>query len=549
MLPIFTAEEMHELDRRAIEGLKIPGLVLMETAARGVFRTALEILESMYGPAVPLPLGLSNSHNGEDDHECGNHHIELPSRMIASGRRIAVFCGGGNNGGDGLAVARMLDSAGAEVEIILLANAEDYTGDAAKNLILATELGLNIIENAEEDTFDILEGTHLVIDALLGTGIKGAARGRIAEAIEDINDAPCPVLSIDIPSGVEGSSGRVEGPAVNAYATVTMAALKRGLVFSPGRELAGEVSIVDIGTPRKIVEEFKPYLFQLEPDDIINRLPVRAVDTHKGECGRVFIIAGSPGLTGAAAMSASACVKSGAGLVIVGCPKSLNPILEIKLTEAMTVPLPETAEGAISKEALAEIQRRLEWANACAIGPGLGRSKETIEVVIEILEKLTLPVVIDADGLFALAQRISNLKKLPEKTILTPHYGEFARLCGITVDEVKFQRVELLREKAVEWNTVIILKGAPTLIGDTNGNVYLVPTGNPGMAAGGVGDVLTGVVSSLLGQGLEPADAAVTGAYLHGLAGDLASGEQGFFGLSASDIIEYLPEAFKDFGC
>ncbi|NQS97801.1 MAG: NAD(P)H-hydrate dehydratase [candidate division Zixibacteria bacterium] len=534
---------MAKLDRAVIEGLGIPGMVLMETAARGVFRTALEILQSEYGTAVPLPLGLSQ------DNENNLVDIDLPARMIAEGRVIKIFCGSGNNGGDGMAVARMLDSVGAQVDVVLMCRGEELKGDARANYELAVKLGITIFEKAQAEDFFVSDEYDLVIDALLGTGMKGAARGLIAEAIEEINNAPCPVVSIDIPSGVEGSTGKAEGSAVEAQATPTMAGLKRGLVFSPGRELAGDVSIVDIGTPRQVVEEFSPRLWRIEPDDIIERLPFREEDTHKGECGRVFIIAGSTGLTGAACMAAEASVKSGAGLVVLGIPKSLNPVVEVKLTEAMSIPLPETQAGGISLEAVPLIMGRLKWATACGIGPGASRDEETLEAVRRIIADLRLPAVIDADALFALADKPESLNKLPEKSILTPHIGEFARLLSKSPDEVKEKRVELALEKAVEWETVILLKGSPTLAASPDGQVYLNPTGNAGMAAGGVGDVLTGVLAGLLGAGLEPIDAAIAGMYLHGLAGDTAAAEKGIFGMSATDLLDKIPETLKDFGC
>lgn len=545
MLPIFTAEEMAALDKAAIEGLGIPGMVLMESAARGVFRTAIDMLGWNYGASVPLPAGMNAS-------QCGDHcdcSPNLPPRFIAPGRNIKIFCGKGNNGGDGLAVARMLDSAGAFVEVILLCSGDELTGDAKKNYDLAMELEIDIIENAEEEDFFIDDDCDLVIDALLGTGMKGAVRGKVADAIEEINQSGCPVLSIDIPSGVEGSTGRVNGPAIYANSTATMAGLKRGLLFSPGREHAGEVTVVDIGTPAKIIKESAPYLWQIEPDDIFGRLPFRPVDTHKGEAGRIFIIAGSPGMTGAACMSAEACMKSGAGLVVLGIPKSLNPIVEVKLTEAMSLPLCETEDGSLSPDSEDKIKTQIEWASAVAIGPGISRYKDTLEFVRKLIKEIDRPVVIDADALFALAEKPESLKHLPQKSILTPHLGEFARLINKTVDKVKEQRIELAREKAIKWKTVIILKGSPSIIAAPDGQVYVNSTGNPGMATGGVGDVLTGILAALLGAGIIPEDAAIAGTFLHGLAGNMASAEKGVLGMTATDIISKLHEVFKEYGC
>ena len=543
MLPIFTAEEMAALDKAIIEDLGIPGAVLMESAARGVFRTAIEILSSHYGAAVPLPFSACHS---ED--ECG-HGPDLPAHMIARGRTVKIFCGKGNNGGDGLAVARMLDSVDAEVEVVLMCKGEELTGDARLQYELCNALDVEIHEDAVPEDFFTGGNYHLVIDALLGTGTIGAARGKIAEAIGEINNSTCPVISIDIPSGVEGSSGKALGPAVYASATPTMAGLKRGLVFSPGREMTGEVSIVDIGSPAKIVEESAPYFWRIEPDDVIYRLPVRAQDTHKGECGRVFILAGSIGMTGAAVMTAEACVRSGAGLVVLGIPASLNSIAEAKLTEAMTVPLEMIQNGGFSPLAEKEIRSRLNWATACAIGPGISRVKEICESVRNIIKNIAIPAVIDADALYALAEKPECLKNLPEKCILTPHLGEFARMLEMETEAVKENRVELALEKAADWNAVIVLKGSPTLIACQDGNIYCNPSGNPGMATGGVGDVLTGHLAALLGMGMPPDDAAIAGVYLHGLAGDFAAAEKGEFGMKAGDIIDKLPEVLKEFGC
>lgn len=547
MLPIFTSKEMAALDKVAIEEFGIPGAVLMETAARGVYRTALELLNDYYGPAVPLPASFGGGHDCGDE-DCHHSAPQLPARMIAHDRFVKIFCGKGNNGGDGMAVARMLDSAGAEVEVILLCKGDDLEGDARLQYDLCRNLEMEIVEDASDEDFFIEEECHLVIDALLGTGIQGPAKGKVAEAIEAINEASCPVVSIDIPSGVEGSTGKVLGPAVTASATPTMAALKRGLIFSPGREYAGEVALVDIGTPFALIEASNPYLWQVEPDDVMNRLPERNRDTHKGECGRVFILAGSTGFTGAAAMVSEACIKSGAGLVVLGIPQSLNTIMEIKLTETMTVSLPETAEGSYSAGALPEIQNRLKWATACALGPGISRNKETIELILNVIKELKIPTVIDADALFALAEARDISSVLPENCILTPHMGEFARLLGMNADEVKDNRVELVQKYSQEWGTVIVLKGSPTLIGCPDGQIFVNPTGNPGMATGGVGDVLTGHLAALLGMGTEPEEAAIAGVYLHGLAGDMAMADKGEFGMTASDIIAKLPEVLKEFG-
>ena len=546
MLPIFTSEEMAALDKKVIDEFGIPGMVLMESAARGVFRTAIDILAEEYGPSVYFTelknqakyLGLGRAQRISD----------LPPRMIAEGRVIKIYCGKGNNGGDGLAVARMLDNVGAIVEVVLMCQGKELSGDAKTNYILAKKLEIPIIEEAQDKDLYVDDGCDLVIDALLGTGLKGAARGAYAQAITEINHAPCIVLSIDIPSGVEGSTGEAAGVAVTARTTATMAGLKRGLVFSPGREYAGEVSIVDIGTPIKIVEESNPTLWKISADDIHELIPRRAEDTHKGECGKVFILAGSTGLTGAACMAAGACVRSGAGLVVLGIPDSSNVIAEMKLTEAMTVPLPETDEGSLSSDAEELIFERLDWADACVIGPGLSRNQETLELLRKIIPQLNIPAVIDADALFALANQTDILLNLPKNLIFTPHYGEFARLIGIGPKAVIEERVELVKKAAETWNGAVVLKGSPTIIGAPDGQVFVNSTGNPGMATGGVGDVLSGTLGALLGLGMNAVEAAIVGVHVHGLAGDIAAEERGLMGLSACDLSDRLSRAFREYG-
>ncbi len=513
MIPVADIAQMRECDRITIEELGIPGLVLMENASRAVAFEALERL-------------------GEE-----------PSGKIAW-----VFCGKGNNGGDGFAVARHLKNAGVVVHVVLMGRADGLKGDARFNCELFRRLGGGIIESkGDEPPVPPGGKPDLVIDALLGTGFTGVVQGGYASAVELINRTGAPVIAVDIPSGVEGDTGAVNGPAVQADVTVTFGLLKRGLLLPPGREAAGEVIVADIGIPPAVVNRQDIRLNLVGEPDVRRAMPRRLPTAHKGDAGHVYIIAGSTGLTGAAAMAAKAAMRTGTGLVVVGVPRSLNPILEVKLDEAMTQPLAETAAGALSVEAFDEISPRLEWAQVVVIGPGLGRDPATSELIAKLLPVIDRPLVIDADGLNHLAEHPELLQALPEATILTPHPGEFARLTGLTTKRIRSDPVGAARQWALEWGATVVLKGSPTVTATADERVYINPTGNSGMATGGTGDVLTGVVAGLVAQGVDPRDAAWLGAYIHGAAGDRARETKGTYGLVAGDLVDYLPETMADF--
>lgn len=504
---VVTAEQMQNIDRRTIEEYGIPGLDLMERAGLGVFRAIEKVLGEL------------------------------------TGKRVVIFCGRGNNGGDGFVVARYLFRRGAWVEIYLLGEREQVKGDAQVNLDRVLNLGLEVKSITGGKQLPRSLEADLIVDAIFGTGIRGAVRGLAAEVIEVINQAGAPVVAVDIPSGLNTDAGAVEGPCVQAQVTATMALPKRGLLLSPGREQAGRVEVVDIGVPPEAIAAEGIQVELLEESDMASLLPARPPHAHKGDFGRVVVIAGSVGMTGAAALTCQAVMRSGAGMAILGLPESLNDLMEVKLTEVMTRPLPETEERTLSLRAESPIWELLEWADVLAIGPGLSRHPETKTLVKRVLSRVELPTVVDADGLNALADDVGMLAKVKADMVLTPHPGELSRLIGRSAQEIDSLRVEVAQEAAQGLGVVLVLKGSPTVIATPDGAAFISPTGNAGMATAGSGDVLTGAIAGLMAQGLNVLDAVRLGVFLHGLAGDLVAERRGQWGLIAGDLVEALPEA------
>jgi hydroxyethylthiazole kinase-like uncharacterized protein yjeF len=512
MIPIVTAKEMQELDKRTIEGMGVPGLVLMENAAMGVVHTVEDLLEGV------------------------------------KGKFIRIYCGTGNNGGDGFAVTRHLMNRGAKLDVLMIGATGKLTPDAKANHDWFLEMGGKIAYINKEKELVLSQPADIAIDALLGTGLQGAARGITARAIEAINQIEQRVVAVDIPSGVEGSTGKVLGAAVKAEVTVTMGLLKVGLMVPPGRNYAGEVEVIDIGIPQKFIDEAKIQFGCIEVDDVLIMLPKRTREAHKGDCGKLFLLAGSPGFTGAATLATQTAIRMGVGLARLGIPKSLNSILEAKLTEGMTWVLEDRGTGVLHPDAVFEIKRALEWADALVLGPGISMESVVGDLVEELLPKVKLPTVIDADGLNQLGERKQLLKRLPKRCVLTPHPGEMARLTGLTMDNIIENPLAVAREYAEKWGAVVVLKGAPSYVARPDGMVVMNPTGNPGMASGGTGDVLTGMIGGLLAQGLSPWEASVCGVWSHGAAGDRAAESKGVLSMMASDMIEEIPRVLRDIG-
>lgn len=512
-MKIVTAEIMKRLDRRAIEEFGIPGIVLMENAAR----------------ATVNALG----HYFPDLHK----------------RRVAIIAGRGNNGGDALAVARYLLNKKISGQVFLVGEKTDLRDEAALNLEIFTKMGGEILTITNHDELANLKGQlaehDLFIDGLFGTGLKGPIKGLAYQLIEFLNSLQRPVVAIDLPSGLDADTGQVLGICLKATLTVTFGLPKRGLVVLPGAQYCGKLLLGDIGLPEAAVntELIKDYL--LEAADLAHLLPPRPPNAHKGDFGHLFVLAGSPGKTGAAAMVCEAAVRVGTGLVTLGIPESLNPILEVKMTEAMTEPLPETKEKTLALTALNRIRELLFRKTALALGPGLSLHPQTARLVQKIIRETTLPMVIDADGLSALAGKIDMLKRSRAPFILTPHPGEMARLTGRSVPEIQQDRIEVARQFAQEHKVILVLKGARTLIASPDGEVFVNPTGNPGMASGGMGDVLTGMIGGFLAQGLPPLEAAKLGVFLHGLAGDFVAHKKGEKGLAATDLIAETPRLLR----
>jgi NAD(P)H-hydrate epimerase len=513
MIRVVTAAEMQALDRRAAEECGIPTLLLMENAGAETVR-------------------------------------ELLAAFPDAGRsRILVLCGRGNNGGDGFVAARRLLGLGAAVRTLLLARRGDVRGDARTNLEILDALGAPPVEIATEDGLPALHEAlawgDLVVDALLGTGSAGPARGLAAEAIACVNRSARPVVSVDVPSGLGADDAVPPGPAIRASVTVTFALPKRSLVLFPAAVHAGRVRVVDIGIPRALWASAPAEVAVLEPADVAAAFPVREAAAHKGNFGHVLVVAGSVGKTGAAALAALGALRGGAGLATVAVPASLHDILEVKLTEAMTVPVPETETRTVAHDALGALLELAEGKDAVAIGPGLGTHPSTAALVRDLVGRLRVPVVVDADAINALAGAASDLRRAAGPLVLTPHPGECSRLLGVPTAEVLRERVALVRATAADLGLTLVLKTARTLVGDPAGAVAVVPTGNPGMATGGTGDVLAGLIAGFIARGVPLPLAARAGAYTHGAAGDLAAQRLGQEAMLAGDLLDSLPEAMR----
>ncbi len=511
-MKLVTTDEMRAIDSRAIDGLGIPGLTLMESAGMG----AVQFIESELGDPA--------------------------------GAQIVIICGKGNNGGDGFVIARGLSELGADVGVFLLGRAGELAGDARTNYErldpeciceLTDERGLlNLLSEMAD--------AELVVDAIFGTGFEGAPRGLHKEVIAAINALGRPVLAVDVPSGLDASTGARECECVVASWTCTMALPKLGFYLHPGREAAGIVHVVDIGIPEEVIVAVHPTRSVLTESEASHLLPKRDPGGHKGTFGKIAVIAGSVGYTGAAALTSLAALRSGAGLVTLGIPGSLNDIIEAKLTEVITRPLAETTERSLSLAALPVIASLLDSADAMALGPGLSQNGETQELIRAIVKELAVPCVIDADGLNALTPEDIGGRHGDAPVVITPHPGEMARLCGRPVSDVIEAREEVAADVATRARATVILKGAASVVADAAGEIYLNPTGNDGMASGGSGDVLTGIVAALLGRGMSALDAGVLGACIHGRAGDIAACAVGRTAMIAGDLVDLLPDVYSE---
>lgn len=516
-MKVVTAQEMREIDRIAIEEWGIPGVVLMERAGLQVFRVMKETYRDL------------------------------------KGKLVIIFAGKGNNGGDGLVLARHLAIYGTKIKIVLLASRDKLSGDAKINFDIVSKMGLEINELTSIPAFDkvrkeIYKG-DLLVDAIFGTGLTSVAEGIYAEAIKLINESKIHVVSIDIPSGLSADDGLVLGKCIQADLTVTFALPKRGHLLYPGVDYVGKLEVVDIGILPEVIarEEIKTNLITRE--EVASLFSAREAEGHKGTYGHVVVVAGSVGRTGAAVLTSMAALRMGAGLTTLIIPKSLNSIMEIKLTEVMTKPVAEAEEGAIGLLAEEEIYEFSKDKRVIAIGPGLSTHHQTTQIVRTLVEKMEIPMVIDADGVNALAIDIECLDRKKVPIVITPHPGEMANLLGIPIHEVQQNRLHIVQKVAKKHDIYVVLKGARTIISDPKGNIYINLTGNPGMATAGTGDVLTGMIASLIAQGFEIIEAVKVAVYLHGVTGDMVAEKKGQMSLIAGDLLEDLPKVIKQYEC
>ncbi|MGZ4125300.1 MAG: NAD(P)H-hydrate dehydratase [Actinomycetota bacterium] len=506
MRPILTPAQASALDRESqARGISVD--TLMENAGRGVATVAEALAGGTYG------------------------------------RRAVVVAGKGNNGGDGLVAARYLARRGMAVSVILLGPPEALREPASTNLDrLRTRCpNVRIRPFSAATLRRELDRADVVVDAIFGTGFRGVPENAAAEAIEAIGSTSAPVVAVDIPSGVNGESGAIEGSAVRADVTVTFGAAKPGVVLLPGAASAGIVEVVDIGFPGELLATDT---WLLEPDDVARALPERAPDTHKRAAGLVVVIGGSRRMTGAVCLSAEAAYRAGAGLVTVAVPEGILPVVQTRLRETTFLPLPETSEGTIAAT-MEPLEQGLEAADAVAIGPGMTTNEETASYVRTLVRSCPVPLVLDADGLNAFVGHVPELGDRRSPAVLTPHAGEFARLAGMTAREVGVDRIGNARKLASETNAVVLLKGSRTVVAAPDGRVLVNPTGGPFLATGGTGDVLTGMIAALIARGAEPWLAAGAAAYVHGTAGRLAGAELGD-GTIAGDVLDRVPAAFLE---
>lgn len=506
---VVTNAEMKKIDQYAIKKMGIPSAVLMENAGRG----CVDVLE---------------------------RYSDL------DGLRTLIICGKGNNGGDGFVIGRHLQNRGAEVKIILLGRGNELKGDALINYKLAKGAGLDITQTTRfsiaERIFQIFN-PEAIVDAIFGTGFQGTPKGIYARVIELINTRDAFVLAVDIPSGVNGDDGQFEKTCVIADATATMCLPKRGSYLFPGRAFCGELHTIDIGIPYTKISRGFPQV--LEPEDIAGLLPYRPPDGNKGTFGHVLVIAGARGFSGAAAMAAHSALRMGCGMVRLAAPMGIMDVLEAKLLEVVKIPLEQTALETISVQASATVEPWLQSSQAIVIGPGLTTHPETAEFVRRVLPKITKPVVIDADAINIVSQDPGILSKVKAPMIMTPHPGELARLIKATPAAINRRRIDLCTKWAKEFNCIMVLKGAPTIVSTPDNETYINPTGNSGLASAGSGDVLVGMIAGLLGQQAALSDAANAGVFLHGLCADLAMTETNEYSLLAGDLIDYIPKAIN----
>ena len=502
MKPLLTPSEMSAADERTIAG-GTPGRVLMERAGRAVARTVIRLLGHRYGA------------------------------------KVAVVCGKGNNGGDGFVIARSLALEGVGVRCLYLGDVGEIDGDPAHHRDLLIAMGGPV------EPFDpaVLRDADAVVDAIFGTGFRGVAEGSAAEAIEAINSAPGVVVAVDIPSGVDGATGAVNGPCVTAHTTVTFGAQKIGTAVGAGAERSGDVEVIDIG-----IEPEETGRWISEDADVASALPQRDATAHKRTAGSVALLGGSEGMSGAVILAARAAVRMGAGYATVGLPRAIDQIVSAVLPEVLTRIL---ADGShLEIDSAGAFKPVLERSDVVAVGPGLGEGEHQQRLVSELLETAALPLVLDADALNVLARDTSPLMHRSGPAVITPHPAELARLLQMDTGAVQADRVATALDAADRFGSTVVLKGYRSLIAGADGRLVVNTTGSSHLATAGTGDVLTGVIAALIAAGMDVFDAAWAGVHVHGVAGEVAASKHADRGVLAWDVAEALPEAIsvvKDF--
>lgn len=512
------SEQMRRADEVSINEFNIPGIVLMENAALGIIG---EI---------------------QKDIERG----KIPPKGEAS-----VICGTGNNGGDGFAVARHLASMGWSVNVFICGDEKKIKGDALANLNIIKKVNIPVssIGDTEAEAFEkVLARSHLIIDAMLGTGFKGKLRSIYEFAVDSINKQHKYVLSIDNPTGLNCDTGYAEGSCIKADKTVTLGLPKIGLVINDGPYYCGELSVCGLSIPEQVYDIVGIKRLITERGDLIKLIKPRKLHSHKGSFGRIFIAAGSVGMEGAGLLAAKAALRSGAGIVELAVPLGALDAVRGAIPVVITKGLSDDGEGCLASKSSKEILSGSDSASVLLMGPGLRNKPQVKEAVVETLINCSKPMVLDADALNAISDEPEVLLDRKESTIITPHPGEMARLMNLRTNEVQQNRLEIAESFSQKYKVIVVLKGYRTIIASPWGETWINPTGNPGMATAGSGDVLGGVIASFLAQGMSSMEAAVSGAYIHGAAGDEAAKKYGQWGMVASDIIKYIPHTIMDIG-
>jgi hydroxyethylthiazole kinase-like uncharacterized protein yjeF len=504
-MKVASVDEMKDLDKRATEDFGISQELLMENAGQAVYFAILQ------------ELGVENN-------------------------KFVVFCGGGNNGGDGLVVARKIHSGGGEVKVFLLDDEAKFRGAAGKNFEIASRLPIEICRvSSANSVVPELFDCDAVVDAIFGTGLVRKVGGLYKEVIQLINESQSMVFSVDIPSGINGDTGEVMGVAVKADYTVTFGLPKLGNILYPGYEHCGDLYVSHISFPPALYDSVAIKVAVSSPVE----LPPRARDTHKGSYGKALFIAGSSSYLGAPYFSALSFLKAGGGLSYLATPKSISSFLAARGSEIVFVPQKETPSGSIALENTGKLLEFSEGADMVVLGPGLSLARQTQELVRKLVPEIRKPLLIDGDGITVIAGDLAKIKRRKAPTILTPHLGEMSRITGMEVDEINRNKIDVLQRTAGELNAMIILKGAHSLIGYPDGKAYVNVSGNSGMATAGSGDVLTGTIAAMYGLGLALEDAVRMGVFIHGFSGDIAAVDKGEDGMTAQDILDCLPEAMK----